>query len=87
MSIALFDMNAEFHEGICAASGNRYLQDAARRQNQLRLLSNYDWFYGEERVAITCTEHLQILQWLEAGDNQVAAALMRRHLLANSQRA
>lgn len=86
MSIALFDMNSEFHEGICAASGNRFLQDAARRQNQLRLLSNYDWFYGEERVAITCTEHLQILQWLETGDNEVAAALMRRHLLANSER-
>jgi DNA-binding GntR family transcriptional regulator len=86
MSIELFEMNAEFHEGICAGSGNRYLQDAIRRQNQLRRLSNYDWFYGEERVALTCTEHLQILQWLESGDYEVAASLMRRHLTATSGR-
>ncbi|WP_037073290.1 GntR family transcriptional regulator, partial [Rhizobium sp. PDO1-076] len=80
-SVTLFEMNAEFHLGISAASGNRYIEEAMRRQNQLRRLSNYNWQYGPVRVAVTCSEHLEILDRLEEGDNEVAAALMRRHLL------
>lgn len=80
-SVTLFEMNAEFHLGISAASGNRYIEEAMRRQNQLRRLSNYNWQYGPVRVAVTCNEHLEILDRLEESDNEVAAALMRRHLL------
>lgn len=76
----LFEMNAEFHLGISAASGNRYIEEAMNRQNQLRRLSNYNWQRGADRVAVTCREHLEILERLEAGDNEVAAALMRKHL-------
>jgi len=79
-SIALFEMNAAFHEGLAAASGNRYILLAVRQQNRLRRFSNYDWVYGFERVQISCREHLEILDRLELGEREVAAALLRRHL-------
>ncbi len=79
-SVALFEMNAEFHLGVCAGSGNRYLTEAIRRQNQLRRLNNYHWRHGAARVQVSCAEHLEILDRLERGENEVAAALMRRHL-------
>lgn len=41
-AIGLYEMNADFHEGLAAASGNRFIHSAIRRQNQMRRLSNYD---------------------------------------------
>lgn len=79
-AIGFFEMNADFHEGLAAASGNRLIHAAIRRQNQLRRLSNYDWIFGFERVEVNCREHLQMLDYLAAGDREVASALMRRHL-------
>jgi DNA-binding GntR family transcriptional regulator len=79
-SIAFFEMNAAFHEGLAAGSGNRYFVSAIQRQNRLRRLSNYDWKHGRERVQINCREHLEILARLEAGDHELAALLMHRHL-------
>ena len=84
-SIAFFEMNAAFHEGLAAATGNRYFHSAVRRQNQLRRLSNYDWGLGFERVQVNCTEHLAMLDHLETGENEVASALMRSHLLRASK--
>lgn len=79
-SIAFFEMNAEFHEGIAAASGNRYFVAAMQRQNRLRRLANYDWKHGRERVEVNCREHLEMLARLHAGDVELAALLMQRHL-------
>lgn len=79
-SIALYEMNAAFHEGLAAASGNRYLLVAVQQQNRLRRFGNYDWTFGHERVIVNCREHLAILDQLEAGQNEAAAALLRRHL-------
>jgi DNA-binding GntR family transcriptional regulator len=79
-SIALFEMNCEFHEGLIAASGNRYLLLALQQQSRLRRYSNYSWRYGPERVAVSCREHLEIIARLEAGEREIAAALLRRHL-------
>jgi DNA-binding GntR family transcriptional regulator len=79
-AVRFFEMNAAFHEGLAAASGNRFLLAAARRQNQMRRLSNYRWGYGSARVAVSCREHLEILDRLARGDRDVAAALMRSHL-------
>lgn len=84
-SIAFYEMNAAFHEGLAAATGNRYFHSAVRRQNQLRRLSNYDWGLGFERVQVNCTEHLAMLNHLETGENEVASALMRSHLLRASK--
>jgi DNA-binding GntR family transcriptional regulator len=83
-AVAFYEMNADFHEGLAAASGNRFVHAAIRRQNQLRRLSNYDWVFGFERVQVNSTEHLQMLDYIEAGDMEVASALMRRHLLRAS---
>jgi DNA-binding GntR family transcriptional regulator len=79
-SIALYEMNAAFHEGLAAASGNRYLLVAVQQQNRLRRFANYDWAYGHERALVSCREHLAILDQLEAGALDAAAALLRRHL-------
>ncbi|MBW7969670.1 GntR family transcriptional regulator [Bradyrhizobium sp. BR 10289] len=79
-SIALYEMNAAFHEGLAAASGNRYFLVGVQQQNRLRRFGNYDWTFGHQRVIVNCREHLAILDQLEAGENEAAAALMRRHL-------
>ncbi|HWK65302.1 MAG TPA: FCD domain-containing protein [Rhizobiaceae bacterium] len=79
-SVAFFDMNAAFHEGLAAGSGNRYILDAIQRQNQLRRLLNYDWIYGSDRVQQVCREHIAVLDNIEAGDLEMAALLLRRHI-------
>ena len=79
-AIGFYEMNADFHEGLAAASGNRFIHSAIRRQNQMRRLSNYDWTYGYERVVVNSREHLLMLATIEAGDLQLASALMRSHL-------
>ena len=79
-SIGLFEMNAAFHEGLAAASGNRYFLVAVQQQTRLRRFGNYDWAHGHERVVVSCTEHLEILDRLEREENEIAAALMRRHI-------
>jgi DNA-binding GntR family transcriptional regulator len=79
-SIALYEVNAAFHEGLAAASGNRYLLVAVQQQNRLRRFANYDWTFGYERVVVNCREHLAILDRLEAGENAPAADLLRKHL-------
>lgn len=79
-SVAFFEMNAAFHEGVAAGSGNRYFVMAVQRQNRLRRLSNYDWKHGRERVQVNCREHLEMLARIEAGDRELAALLMHRHL-------
>jgi DNA-binding GntR family transcriptional regulator len=79
-SVAFFEMNAAFHEGLSAGSGNRYFVAAIQRQNRLRRLSNYDWKHGRERVEVNCREHLEMLARLDAGDHELAALLMLRHL-------
>ncbi|HEX7919531.1 MAG TPA: GntR family transcriptional regulator [Bradyrhizobium sp.] len=79
-SIALYEMNAAFHEGLAAASRNRFLLVAVQQQNRLRRFANYDWVFGYERVVVNCREHLAILDRLEAGAREAAAQLLRRHL-------
>jgi DNA-binding GntR family transcriptional regulator len=79
-SIALYEMNAAFHEGLASASGNRYFLVTIQQQNRLRRFGNYDWTFGYERVVTNCREHLAILDHLEAGERVDAAMLLRRHL-------
>src|SRR6218665_1273156 len=84
-SIAFYEMNADFHEGLAAATGNRFFHSAMRRQNQLRRLSNYDWDQGMERVRVNCAEHMAMLDHLEAGENEGGSPLMRTNLLRASK--
>jgi DNA-binding GntR family transcriptional regulator len=84
MAVDFYQMNADFHEGLARCSGNRYLLSAVQRQNRLRSFLNYQWEYGVERVHASVDEHLQILDALERGDNEGAAALMQQHLSKSS---
>jgi DNA-binding GntR family transcriptional regulator len=84
-AIGFFEMNAAFHEGLAAASGNRFIHSAVRRQNELRRAANYDWVFGWERVEVNSREHLRILEYLVAGEREVASTLMRSHLQRASQ--
>lgn len=80
LAVEFYEMNAEFHAQLARCSGNRYLFDCIQRQNQVRSFLNYEWPYGVDRVRASVEEHLAILDSLEAGENQHAAALMRSHL-------
>lgn len=85
-SVAFFEMNAAFHEGLAAGAGNRHVLLAVQQQNSLRRLANYGWGFdaGQDgvarRVREITEEHLTILAHAAAGEAEVAAALMRRHL-------
>jgi DNA-binding GntR family transcriptional regulator len=83
--VEFYEMNSDFHETLARCSGNRYLLDAVRRQNQLRSFLNYDWRHGPARVLASIDEHMAILTALEAGDNQLAADTMIAHLEAGSR--
>jgi DNA-binding GntR family transcriptional regulator len=84
-AVEFYEMNSDFHEQLARCSGNRYLLDAVRRQIQLRSFLNYHWHYGPARVHASIDEHMQILDALEAGDNQGAANIMIEHLTASSK--
>jgi len=77
-----FRVNASFHESLAAWSGNRFILQAVRQQNRLRQLTEYAYFphLMPARIGQSCREHLGILDALEAGDVDFAAALLQRHL-------
>jgi DNA-binding GntR family transcriptional regulator len=79
-AVAFFEMNAAFHLGLVGFSGNRFFVQATEQQNSLRRLRNYSWRLGEERVRVSCQEHLAILAALEAGDAAEAARRLVAHL-------
>lgn len=79
-SVAFFQMNADFHQMLADFSGNRFFQEAMRRQNNLRRIISYQWVYGPERVIETCQEHLAIIEAVNSGDRMWAANLLRKHI-------
>jgi DNA-binding GntR family transcriptional regulator len=76
----VFQIGAEFHETIVACSGNPFLLDAIRRQNQLRRLIEYKGNVDRSRLVRQCLEHLKLLDMIQSGDRQSAASFLRRHL-------
>ncbi|UDL91884.1 GntR family transcriptional regulator [Mesorhizobium sp. PAMC28654] len=82
-----FRINASFHEGLAACSGNRFLADAVRQQNNLRRLQESAGFdqLPTERLERSCREHLAILDAVEAGEIEWAEALLRQHLRQASE--
>lgn len=82
-----FRVNASFHEGLAACSGNRFLADAVRQQNNLRRLQESAGFeqLPGERLEQSCREHLAILDAVEAGEIEWAEALLRQHLRQASE--
>lgn len=82
-----FRINAAFHEGLAACSGNRFLSEAVRQQNNLRRMQESAGFeeLPIERVEQSCREHLTILDAVETGEIEWAEALLRQHLRQASE--
>ena len=80
-----FSLNASFHEMLARFSGNRYILQAVQQQNQLRRLEEHAAFYRDARFVNSSNEHLRIIEALEAGDQEWASQLMRRHLKTSQQ--
>lgn len=78
--VELFTISSEFHETIVECSGNRYLLDALKRQNQLRRIIEYRATLDRSRLVSQCREHLQLLDLLEAGKHREASTFLRQHL-------
>jgi len=76
----MFEMNADFHEMLAEFSGNRFIVQAVRQQNNLRRLLEYRGFRDVERIRASCEEHLEIIEALEDDDRIWASRLLERHL-------
>ncbi|SFH64072.1 DNA-binding transcriptional regulator, GntR family [Collimonas sp. OK307] len=79
-ALAFFSLNAAFHEMLARFSNNRFVLQAVQQQNQLRRQSEHIAVHHAPRQIDSCHEHLQIIQALESGNREWAAALMRHHL-------
>lgn len=80
--LEFFEANAEFHELLAEASGNRFILKAVQEQNRLRRasdLSDYPLVHVE-RLRESCREHLAVLDAVERGKPREAAHLMHEHL-------
>jgi len=84
-SIKFFELNAEFHEFIGGCSRNRFLEQAVIHQNRLRRFFSYIAVFAPERMRVSCSEHVAILDRLMAGEREHAATLLWRHLLGSSR--
>lgn len=76
----LVEIDVEFHETIGRCSGNRFILQAIQQQSRLRRMTEFQFRGDRERMAQSCSEHLAILDALEAGNRAQAAELMREHI-------
>jgi DNA-binding GntR family transcriptional regulator len=82
-----FDMNSRFHEMLAQFSGNRFVLLAVEQMDRLRKFQEFASFTADSRALVnSCREHLAILDALEGGQREWAAALMRRHLSEGTER-
>lgn len=76
----VFELNSGFHLALMQASNNRFFADAGLRVTRLRRLVGYVIALDRSRLAAQSTEHLEILDRIEAGDRVGGAELLLRHL-------
>lgn len=76
----LFRYGATFHEMVAECSGNAYLADAVKRVNRMRRMIEYNHQADRSRLVNQAREHLQLMDLLEAGDQDKAAEFMYTHL-------
>lgn len=82
-----FEMNLRFHEMLAESSGNRFLLQTIRQMNRLRKFQEFASFAVDPTfLARSCEEHLAILDAIEAGDLEWAAALTKKHLAGGLRR-
>ncbi len=77
---SLLANGATFHEELIKLSGNPFFLVALQRVNRMRRLMEYRAEVNHDRLIEQCTEHLEILDMLEAGGNLDASHRMRKHL-------
>jgi DNA-binding GntR family transcriptional regulator len=76
----LLECGAMFHEELIKFSGNPFYHQALVRVNRMRRLMEYRTQIDRRRLYVQCTEHLELIGLLEAGEVVDASYLMRRHL-------
>lgn len=76
----LFDIDAEFHDTLADACGNRFVSQSIRQQTRLRRLSEYEKYTSRERLVDSFDEHLSILDAIENGAFAEAAERMSLHI-------
>lgn len=77
---ALLDVDAEFHDALANACGNRFLAQSIRQQTRLRRLSEYQKYISSDRMAASYAEHLAILDAIERDAFAEAADRMSLHI-------
>ena len=75
-----FALDARFHQALAEFTGNRFFIEIIRTQTNIRRLSEYLGRVRLKNVRRSFEEHLEIIDALEAGERDWAAALLRRHL-------
>ncbi|CAN7585101.1 MAG: GntR family transcriptional regulator [Agrobacterium sp.] len=81
----IFKANNEFHEMLVACSQNEFFLDAIRRINRLRRLIEYHITIDRSRLPRQTEEHLQILDLIEHGRRNEAAAFLYTHIMGASR--
>ena len=76
----LFEAGSSLHEMLMRCADNPFFLDALRRVDRLRRLIEYRAMEDTARFIAQAREHLHLLDLIEGGDREGAAAFMRRHL-------
>ncbi|MDE3820829.1 GntR family transcriptional regulator [Sinorhizobium meliloti] len=77
----IFKANNEFHEMLVACSRNEFFLDSIRRINRLRRLIEYHITIDRSRLPRQTSEHLHILDLIETGRRNEAAAYLYTHIM------
>lgn len=77
----LLEYGASFHVELIKLSGNPYFLMALQRVNKMRKLMEYKARIDRERLSVSCSEHLVILDMLEQGSLIDASYNLRQHLI------
>lgn len=78
----LFSLNSQFHEVLIGFSHNPFFIDAVKKIDRVRRLLDFRSTHAgsRERLLKQCSEHLEIIDLLERGDNLAAAEFLRNHI-------
>ena len=73
-------VNQLFHQALYRAARNRFLMEAARGLTNALLLLGPTTLADEERIAVVCRQHQDIIDAIRAGDQEAAGAAAEAHL-------
>ncbi|WP_105386589.1 GntR family transcriptional regulator [Neorhizobium alkalisoli] len=77
----IFGANNEFHEMLVSCSHNEFFLDSIKRINRLRRLIEYHITIDRSRLPKQTSEHLHILDLIEDGRRNEAAAFLYTHIM------